>query len=110
MSAQVKHFSHDVMNYNHDTHKLDYVRTDDYYFDDCGTTLLVIQRNNDKKVIRVKPDDEFVYSVKKTQVNAKGGARGLAEFLADPEWKSTAVRLLDAMMDSVKPATLHPWE
>lgn len=36
-----------------------------------------------KKVIRVKPDEDFTFELLKTRINAKGGAAGLYEFL----WK-----------------------
>lgn len=113
MEHTIYNFSHDVNTIIRDENnspKLHYLRTDEYYFVPTTPSILTIQRNGVKKNIRVKADSEFVYSVKKTQVNAKGGPEGLAKFLADKEWRDTAVKVLDAMMDTVKPAVLQPWE
>jgi len=109
-NREPRHFTYDVKKYNPDTHTLDFIRTDDYWYHPVKHTIMVIQRNGVKKLIRVKDDREFAYKMQKTQIKAKDGAEGLADFMDDEFWRDTAVKLLDYMMDEMKEATLQPWE
>lgn len=43
--------------------------------------LLTVSRNGEQKTVKIVPDDEFVYSLKKTYIRAAGGAEGLYKAL-----------------------------
>ena len=70
---------------------------------------ITIERNGVPRTFKVKEDGEFTYSVKKTQINACGGAERLRKFI-DSCWDDNGVWArpwLDALLvrayDNVKP-------
>lgn len=105
-----RHFTYDVKKYNKETNSLDFIRTDDFWYHPVKRSIMVVQRNGVKKLIRVKEDREFTYKLQKTQVKAREGADGLAHFMDDEFWRDTTVKILNFMIDDMKEATLQPWE
>lgn len=97
-------FDHKVHNYENG--KLNYIRTDNYQFRAINPDVIVVSRNGIKKSIKVVADSEYTYKMMKTMVKAKDGAEGLEKFMADPFWKDTAVKIINYMIDTMKPAKL----
>ena len=58
-----------------------------------------------KKNIKIKDSDDYIYSIKKTQINAIGGADGLYKFLVDTFNENFAVCLAENVLracDNIK--------
>ena len=83
---------------------LQLVRTDSYNFEKISDRLLMFTRNGVNKLIRIIPDREFTFKLQKTQIRAAGGVDGLLAFLNNRNWESTAVKIADWALDTMRGA------
>lgn len=83
-----------------------FIREDEYTYKAHGE-FLTVSRNGIEKTVKVERSGDYVYRLYKTKIKAIDGAQGVEKFLLrelDGPMECYAHRLLDFVIDSMKPA------
>lgn len=62
-------------------------------------------RGVQSKVVFVKDDWDWIYMAQKTQIKARGGAKGFFEHCCDDFWRSRTMDIADHAIDVMRPAS-----